>query len=103
MDCLTIYGSTQSTSNYTSLIMLYEGAGSPLTLLYESPLIHRLEEGGVETKCSLRTMEDDPLVDFDITRSGRVNKLILLVVMFPYLSLSIFGMPLLNWTGRAKP
>eukprot|EP00051_Salpingoeca_urceolata_P014671 m.187150 g.187150 ORF g.187150 m.187150 type:complete len:291 (+) comp18153_c0_seq1:159-1031(+) len=54
LECLGIFGSTAC----TSLRMTYAGYGSPLTLI--------LEEGGIVTDCTIKTMEPGTPIDIDM-------------------------------------
>ncbi|KAG1667494.1 Cell cycle checkpoint protein RAD1 [Nymphon striatum] len=67
LECLNIFGSGNLTG--TAMEISYAGYGSPLVLL--------LEEGGVITDCSIKTLEPDDLVDFDFSTANITNKLIM--------------------------
>ncbi|XP_064612700.1 cell cycle checkpoint protein RAD1-like [Liolophura sinensis] len=69
MDCLTIFGANPSAGSTTSLKMCYAGYGSPLTLL--------LEEEGVLTDCSIKTLEPDEVLDFNFCSTNVINKIIM--------------------------
>ncbi|EGC34853.1 hypothetical protein DICPUDRAFT_34318 [Dictyostelium purpureum] len=56
LDSLTIFGN----SGYTQVQFLYKGYGSPLVLLLEEG------NGGVETHCSIKTLEADDTLEFDL-------------------------------------
>ncbi|XP_067015316.1 cell cycle checkpoint protein RAD1 [Anabrus simplex] len=64
IECLNIFG-----SNSTALKMCYQGYGSPLRLI--------LEDGGVITDCSIKTMEPEEMLDFTSASSNVLNKVIL--------------------------
>ncbi|KAF2078185.1 hypothetical protein CYY_000475 [Polysphondylium violaceum] len=55
LDCLNIFGHTPN--KYTSLQFVYRGYGSPFILL--------LEEDGVITNCSIKTMDAEDTLSFD--------------------------------------
>ncbi|KAI8783251.1 cell cycle checkpoint protein RAD1 [Biomphalaria glabrata] len=70
LECLTIFGSSATTpSGNTTLKMCYAGYGCPLILM--------LEEDGVLTDCSLKTLEPDEVLDFDFSSANVVNKIIM--------------------------
>jgi len=70
LECLTIFGgSGGSTGGGTSLKMCYEGYGCPLILM--------LQDEGVMTDCSLKTLEPDEVLDFDFCSENVVNKIIM--------------------------
>ncbi|CAI9724797.1 cycle checkpoint RAD1-like [Octopus vulgaris] len=69
LECLTIFGSSSVTGVMTSLKMCYSGYGSPLMLI--------LEEDGVLTDCSIKTMEPEEVLDFDFCTENVVNKIIM--------------------------
>lgn len=69
LECLTIFGGGSMPSANTSLKMCYAGYGSPLILM--------LEEDGVLTDCSIKTLEPDDVLDFDFCSSNVVNKIIM--------------------------
>jgi cell cycle checkpoint protein len=69
LECLTIFGSSSLPSVSTSLKMCYAGYGCPLILM--------LEEDGVLTDCSLKTLEPDEVLDFDFCNTNVVNKIIM--------------------------
>ncbi|CAG5129579.1 unnamed protein product [Candidula unifasciata] len=69
LECLTIFGSSAVPGVCTSLKMCYAGYGCPLILM--------LEEEGVLTDCSLKTLEPDEVLDFDFCSTNVVNKIIM--------------------------
>ncbi|XP_041377028.1 cell cycle checkpoint protein RAD1-like [Gigantopelta aegis] len=69
LECLTIFGSSAAPGVTTSLKMCYAGYGSPLLVI--------LEEEGVLTDCSIKTMEPDEILDFDFCSTNVVNKIII--------------------------
>lgn len=71
IECLTIFGSGSGsmTSNVTSMKMCYGGYGRPLVVI--------LEEDGVLTDCSLKTLEPDEVLDFDFCSTNVINKIIM--------------------------
>ncbi|XP_076473064.1 cell cycle checkpoint protein RAD1-like isoform X1 [Babylonia areolata] len=70
IECLTIFGSgTGPTSTATSMKMCYAGYGRPLVVI--------LEEDGVLTDCSLKTLEPDEVLDFDFCSTSVINKIIM--------------------------
>ncbi|KAI8513466.1 PREDICTED: cell cycle checkpoint protein RAD1-like [Branchiostoma belcheri] len=69
LECLTIFGSSSAPGMNTALKMCYAGYGSPLQLL--------LEEGGVLTDCSIKTMEPDEMLDFGFSSANVENKVIM--------------------------
>lgn len=69
IECLTIFGSSSLSGVLTSLKMCYKGYGHNLILM--------LEEDGVLTDCSIRTMEPDEVLDFDFCSTNVVNKIIM--------------------------
>ena len=48
---------------------------------YGHPLVLTLEEDGVLTNCSLKTLEPDAVLDFDFCSSNVINKIIMKVEM----------------------
>lgn len=73
-ECLTIFGSGSGPgSTATSLKMCYAGYGRPLVVM--------LEEDGVLTDCSLKTLEPDEVLDFDFCSTNVINKIIMKVDM----------------------
>jgi cell cycle checkpoint protein len=64
VECLNIFGGSS-----TALKMCYQGYGFPLTML--------LEEGGVITDCSIRTLEAEEILDFNFCAANVLNKIIL--------------------------
>ncbi|XP_059171940.1 cell cycle checkpoint protein RAD1-like [Physella acuta] len=69
LECLTIFGSSVIPGVSTSLKMCYAGYGCPLILM--------LEEDGVLTDCSIKTLEPDEVLDFDFCSANVVNKIIM--------------------------
>ncbi|KAK7481563.1 hypothetical protein BaRGS_00027212 [Batillaria attramentaria] len=69
IECLTIFGSGPGPSAATSMKMCYEGYGRPLVVI--------LEEEGVLTDCSLKTLEPDEVLDFDFCSTNVINKIIM--------------------------
>ncbi|XP_005100665.1 cell cycle checkpoint protein RAD1 [Aplysia californica] len=69
LECLTIFGGSAGPGANTSLKMCYAGYGCPLILM--------LEEDGVLTDCSLKTLEPDEVLDFDFCSDNVVNKIIM--------------------------
>ncbi|KAH9502366.1 ssDNA endodeoxyribonuclease [Bulinus truncatus] len=69
LECLTIFGSSATPSGNTSLKLCYAGYGCPLILM--------LEEDGVLTDCSLKTLEPDEILDFDFSSANVINKIIM--------------------------
>lgn len=67
LECLTIFGGTAGVT--TSLKMCYEGYGCPLVLV--------LEEDGVLTDCSIKTLEPDEILDFNFCSTNVINKIIM--------------------------
>lgn len=67
LECLTIFGGTPGES--TSLKMCYAGYGCPLILV--------LEEDGVLTDCSIKTLEPDEILDFNFCSTNVINKIIM--------------------------
>lgn len=65
MECLSIF--SQSTA-YTAMQMGYGGYGQPLIMM--------LEEGGVRTQCTIRTLEFEELTPFNFRGSELVNEVI---------------------------
>jgi len=61
IECLTIYSGPQNSSVSARVTVLYRGDGDSLEL--------RLEEGGVQTNCRLKTYEREELIPFDIKGS----------------------------------
>ncbi|ELT99083.1 hypothetical protein CAPTEDRAFT_116275 [Capitella teleta] len=68
LECLNIFGASSIPGATTALKMCHEGYGTPLTLL--------LEENGVLTDCSLKTLEPDETLDFNFLSTNVVNKII---------------------------
>lgn len=69
LDCLNIFGSSPTPGATTALKMCYESYGCPLQLL--------LEENGVLTDCSLKTLEPEETLDFNFNSLNVVNKIIM--------------------------
>ncbi|CAL1538335.1 unnamed protein product [Lymnaea stagnalis] len=69
LECLQIFGSSALPGVNTSLKMCYAGYGCPLILM--------LEEDGVLTDCSIKTLEPDEVLDFDFCSADVVNKIIM--------------------------
>ncbi|XP_046562563.1 cell cycle checkpoint protein RAD1-like [Haliotis rubra] len=69
LECLTIFGSSNIPGVTTSLKMCYAGYGCPLVLI--------LEEEGVLTDCSIKTLEPDEVLDFDFCSTNVINKIIM--------------------------
>ncbi|CAH1801624.1 unnamed protein product [Owenia fusiformis] len=69
LDCLNIFGSSAVPGVNTALKMCYGGYGCPLTLM--------LEESGVLTDCSIKTLEPDETLDFNFSSANVVNKIIM--------------------------
>jgi len=67
MDCLSIYGS--GASGFVALQMAYAGYGNQLLLM--------LEEQGVVTNCSLKTLEAEELAHFNFRGAQISNKIIM--------------------------
>ncbi|XP_071946302.1 cell cycle checkpoint protein RAD1-like isoform X2 [Antedon mediterranea] len=68
-DCLTIFGGGSSQGSNPALKICYAGYGSPLLLM--------LEENGVLTDCSIKTLESDETLDFNFTSANVINKIIM--------------------------
>ncbi|XP_053374964.1 cell cycle checkpoint protein RAD1-like isoform X1 [Mercenaria mercenaria] len=69
LECLTIFGSGPVAGSATSLKMCYGGYGCPLLLI--------LEEDGVLTDCSIKTLEPDEVLDFNFSSTNVINKIIM--------------------------
>ncbi|KAK2154367.1 hypothetical protein NP493_2193g00010 [Ridgeia piscesae] len=69
LECLNIFGNNSLPGSVTALKMAYAGYGSPLILM--------LEDGGVLTDCSIKTMEPDETLDFNFCSTNVVNKIIM--------------------------
>lgn len=69
LECLTIFGSGPVGGSATSLKMCYAGYGSPLLLI--------LEEDGVLTDCSIKTLDPDEVLDFNFSSTNVINKIIM--------------------------
>lgn len=69
LECLTIFGSGPVGGSATSLKMCYAGYGSPLILI--------LEEDGVLTDCSIKTLDPDEVLDFNFSSTNVINKIIM--------------------------
>ncbi|XP_033123280.1 cell cycle checkpoint protein RAD1-like isoform X2 [Anneissia japonica] len=68
-ECLTIFGGGSSQGGNPALKICYAGYGSPLLLM--------LEENGVLTDCSIKTLEPDETLDFNFTSANVINKIIM--------------------------
>ncbi|KAL4223188.1 ssDNA endodeoxyribonuclease [Mactra antiquata] len=69
LECLTIFGTGAVGGSCTSLKMCYAGYGRPLVLM--------LEEEGVLTDCSIKTLEPDEVLDFNFSSTNVINKIIM--------------------------
>ncbi|OWF42256.1 cell cycle checkpoint protein RAD1-like [Mizuhopecten yessoensis] len=69
LECLTIFGTSQVPGVTTTLKMCYGGYGCPLILM--------LEEDGVLTDCSIKTLEPDEVLDFNFSSTNVLNKMIM--------------------------
>lgn len=69
MECLNIFGTSTGTSSVTALKMCYRGYGSPLVIM--------LEDNGVVTDCSLKTLEPEDTLDFNFNSANVVCKVII--------------------------
>lgn len=69
LECLSIFGSNTAGAAAPALKMCYGGYGTPLMLL--------LEELGVVTDCSIKTLEPDETLDFNFCSANVVNKIIM--------------------------
>uniref|UniRef100_A0A1B6GZS0 Cell cycle checkpoint protein RAD1 n=1 Tax=Cuerna arida TaxID=1464854 RepID=A0A1B6GZS0_9HEMI len=70
LDCLSIFDNCSVVPGATAALKMFcTHEGAPLKLL--------LEEGGVITDCSLKTLEADDVLDFDFPVSSVANKVIL--------------------------
>ncbi|XP_013416653.1 cell cycle checkpoint protein RAD1 [Lingula anatina] len=69
LDCLNIFGSSSNPGVTAALKMCYGGYGSPLKLM--------LEEEGVLTDCSIKTLEPDDTLDFNFSSANVINKIIM--------------------------
>ncbi|XP_002736203.1 cell cycle checkpoint protein RAD1-like [Saccoglossus kowalevskii] len=69
LECLNIFGSSTLPGATTALKMCYGGYGSPLILW--------LEEGGVLTDCTIKTLEPDEVLDFNFSSTNVINKIIM--------------------------
>lgn len=69
IECLNIFGSVSLSGVSTALKICYEGYGHPLTLL--------LEDNGIITECSVKTLESDSLVNFEFDFDKVTNKIIM--------------------------
>ncbi|KAL0266970.1 UNVERIFIED_CONTAM: hypothetical protein PYX00_009367 [Menopon gallinae] len=67
LECLSIFGT--SAGSVTTLKMTYQGTGFPLEIL--------IEEDGIITNCTVKTMSPDLLLDFNFGRTNVPNKIIL--------------------------
>jgi cell cycle checkpoint protein len=68
IECLNIFGSVNG-GIPTALKIYYEGYGHPLVIL--------LEDNGIITECSVKTMESEDLLNFEFDHDKVVNKLIM--------------------------
>ncbi|KAF4516869.1 hypothetical protein B566_EDAN014367 [Ephemera danica] len=69
LECLNIFGAATLHNVSTALKLCYRGHGYPVQLL--------LEEDGVLTDCSIRTLELQDLLSFNFPADNTVNKVIL--------------------------
>ncbi|XP_077988567.1 cell cycle checkpoint protein RAD1-like [Glandiceps talaboti] len=69
LECLNIFGVSTIPGVTTALKMCYGGYGSPLVLW--------LEEGGVLTDCTIKTLEPDEILDFNFSSANVINKIIM--------------------------
>lgn len=91
-ECLNIFGGNSSSS--TAFELCFAGKGNPLVLLLVSffylkhisksrwttlTCYSRLEESGVLTNCSIKTLEAEESLNFDFDNSNILNKLIIRV------------------------
>lgn len=68
VECLSMFWPTSQEDSVTVQIF-YKGTGYPLTII--------IEEDGVITDCSLRTLEVDTLLDFHLEAENVLNKVVL--------------------------
>lgn len=71
IECLNIFGTNSVGGVSTALKICYEGYGSPLVLY--------LEDNGIITECSIKTLETESLVNFEFDFDKVVNKVIMKV------------------------
>lgn len=69
IECLNIFSGSSNPDSHTALKMCYVGHGHPLTLM--------LEEAGVLTDCSIKTLDAEETLDFDFCAANVVNKVIM--------------------------
>ncbi|XP_070541708.1 cell cycle checkpoint protein RAD1-like [Ptychodera flava] len=69
LECLNIFGTSNIPGVTTALKMCYAGYGCPLILW--------LEEGGVLTDCTIKTLEPDEVLDFNFSSANVINKIIM--------------------------
>ncbi|KAH0550014.1 cell cycle checkpoint protein RAD1 [Cotesia glomerata] len=70
VECLGMFWSSISTQGVSVMLQLmYKDVGHPVSVL--------IEEDGILTDCSLKTLEPDDLIDFNIEPSNVLNKVIL--------------------------
>ncbi|XP_054281578.1 cell cycle checkpoint protein RAD1-like isoform X2 [Macrosteles quadrilineatus] len=75
LDCLSMFDNCSTVPGATAALKMFcTHQGAPLKLL--------LEEEGVITDCSLKTLEPDEILDFDFPASNVVNKVILQSAQF---------------------
>ena len=88
LECLSVFGTTLQSGTTPALKMYYNGTGSPVTLLQVKYLLFlflilnlvctfRLEESGVITDCRIRTIQFDPVLDYDFTTANVIAKIIM--------------------------
>lgn len=68
VECINIYGHS-SPDSVTAFKMYYGGRGSPLTLL--------IEDSGIVSECSLKTFEAREILDFEVSPSTYINKIVM--------------------------
>ena len=71
IECLNIFGLGSPSGMNTALRICYEGYGSPLILL--------LEDNGIITECSIKTLETDSFINFDFDIDKLITKIIMKV------------------------
>lgn len=69
IECLSIFGTSPTPGIMTALELRYSANGEPLILL--------LEENGVVTDCSIKTMDAAEVLDFNFCSGNVVNKIIM--------------------------
>lgn len=69
IECLNIFGTVSMNGVSTALKICYEGYGHPLVLF--------LEDNGIITECSIKTLETESLVNFEFDFDRVVNKVIM--------------------------